>query len=116
MQPYWWMCANCGFKAEESIDACPKCGNRIWGKINRIQKLDPNQAKILGETPSAFTQPITKLPKEDLARVANLINSIECSACNSIIYTPKGKFDQETFKANEMKHYSESPSCKPIPK
>jgi len=48
-----------------------------------------------------------------LKLVSDLVNSVECGACNAIIYTPQGKFDEGVFRACRRIHYSESPSCKP---
>ena len=113
VQPHYWACANCGWKAEESIDTCPNCGNRIWGKINRVQKINSGQVATPNETWFASTPTSAKLLKADIAHVSDLFNSVECSACNAIIYTPKGKFDREVFEGEQKKHYAESPGCKP---
>jgi hypothetical protein len=78
--------------------------------------MDPKQATITGEACLTLTHISAEHIKAEIASVSNLFNSIECSTCHAIIYTPKGKFDQDTFKANKEKHYSESPSCKPIRK
>ena len=48
-----------------------------------------------------------------LTLVSELFNSIECGACNAVIYRPQGKFDREVLNANRSRHYAESPDCKP---
>jgi len=48
-----------------------------------------------------------------LKLVSDLVNSVDCGACNAIIYTPQGKFDEDLFRACRRAHYSESPTCKP---
>ena len=113
MQPHYWVCSNCVWKTEVPIDTCPNCGNRIWGKINRVQKIDASQVATPGETLFESTPTSAKFLEADIARVSDLFNSVECSACNAVIYTPEGKFDREAFEVKQKKHYSESPSCKP---
>ena len=113
LQPHFWVCAECGWRTEDLIDSCPTCGNRIWGKVNRVEHREA------GNVGSDYTS----IPKDPdtiasyLKLVSDLVNSIECGACNSIIYKPEGKFDQDVLAANTKKHYVESPSCKPsLPK
>ena len=48
-----------------------------------------------------------------LRLVTELVNSVECGACNSIIYRPEGAFDPSILEANKNKHYAESPNCRP---
>ena len=43
MQPFFWVCAECGWKTQDLIDSCPNCKNRIWAKINRDQGKESEQ-------------------------------------------------------------------------
>ncbi|HUK28264.1 MAG TPA: hypothetical protein VLV31_07560 [Candidatus Acidoferrales bacterium] len=112
MQPYFWLCAECGWKTEEFMDSCPNCGNRIWGKVSRIQEREDQieTSYNLNHNPSphgSLTHSVY------LTLVSELLNSIECGACSAIVWRSEGKFDQHVLKDCLKKHYVESPSCNP---
>lgn len=112
LQPYLWVCANCGWQVEESMESCPKCQNRVWGKIARVKKLETNQDKT--SEPEKFTSPqIEKSVEEYLKKMIGLFNSVECGTCHAIIFRPEGEFNRQAFESNLRRHYSKSPNCKP---
>lgn len=111
MQPHFWVCAECGWKPEGPIDACPKCGNRIWGKVLRVEENESENGGKLFEHLS--TQRSAESIILYLKLIFDLFNSVECGVCSSIIYKPDGKFDQDVLRANKMRHYLESPGCIP---
>ena len=115
MQQYFWVCAECGWKSEDSVARCPHCGNRIWGKALRVEDKALEHERALSE--ARHTSRSVESIGQYLDLVSGLFNSIECGTCNSVIYSPDGKFDRDVLTANTAKHYSESPNCKqPLPK
>jgi hypothetical protein len=79
----------------------------------RVQTLEHQNRKMSASIASADIEP--RAPAQYLKLVSELFKSIECGACNSIIYKPEGEFDQRVLEANKNKHYVDSPNCKPRP-
>ena len=87
--------------------------NRFWGKVARVHRIEPSpEPRSLDPNPES-SQKYAEQFALYLKLVSDLFNSVECGVCNSIIYEPKGKFDESVLRANKLKHYSESPTCRP---
>ena len=113
LRPYFWVCVQCGLRPDSQIEACPNCGSRIWGKVMRIQTRNPGHKKRPPDSGDETTRKDQNSLAGYLKLVSELFNSIECGSCHSIIYSPKGSFDQHLLEAETAKHYSGSPGCRP---
>ncbi|HYW02293.1 MAG TPA: hypothetical protein VE862_12550 [Candidatus Acidoferrum sp.] len=116
MEPYLWVCANCGWKTEQSTETCPKCQNRVWGKLVRVEKLESLQHNTSNLNEKIESPQIEEAVKNYLKQVTGLLNSVECGKCHTIIYRPDTQFNRQAFENSLREHYSKSPECIPEPK
>jgi len=79
----------------------------------RIQTNEQERSVIFVDSEQDQNQRDNKSVAGYLKLVSDLVNSIECGTCNSIIYEPAGKFDPDALRASTGKHYAESPRCHP---
>ncbi|HKM76107.1 MAG TPA: hypothetical protein VJZ32_06790 [Candidatus Bathyarchaeia archaeon] len=113
MEPYLWVCVNCGWRTEQSTESCPKCQNRIWSKIVRVEKPESAQSSASNQHKKIESTKIEEVVKNYLKQITDLFNSVECGKCHTIIYTPIAKFDRQAFENSLRIHYSKSPECIP---
>lgn len=113
LQPYLWICSNCGWKTEKSVDACPKCQNRVWGRVVRIEKLGSVKPAKPHANERLESPQIEKNVKNYVRQLRSLFNSVECGTCHAIIYRPATKFDRQAFEISLRTHYAESSKCNP---
>jgi len=113
LEPYLWVCANCGWKTEKSTETCPKCQNRIWGRIVGVEKPESPQSDNSNLHKKIESPKIEEAVKNYLKQITDLLNSVECGKCHMIIYRPITKFDRQAFEDSLRTHYAKSLECNP---
>ena len=79
----------------------------------RLQSRGSEQGRELSEPTALPFNRAIEVVAPYVKLISESVNSIECGSCNSVIYQPEGNFDQNALKANRIKHYLDSPTCKP---